>query len=80
MTTAPQKGVPSPCIQVCRMHADSGLCEGCLRTIDEIAAWSQLDDPAKRRVLALVRIRRQQWRLLRAQTAAAVDAPPPSQS
>lgn len=30
------------------MHAQSGLCEGCLRTIDEIAAWSTLDDAAKR--------------------------------
>jgi predicted Fe-S protein YdhL (DUF1289 family) len=25
-------------------------CEGCLRTIDEIAAWSSLDDAAKREV------------------------------
>ena len=25
-----------------------GLCEGCLRTLDEIAAWSTLDDEAKR--------------------------------
>jgi uncharacterized protein len=39
---------PSPCISVCRMHAASGWCEGCLRTLDEIAAWSVLDDAAKR--------------------------------
>jgi len=43
-------GVPSPCINVCRMSPRTGLCEGCLRTIDEIAAWSTLDDDAKRRV------------------------------
>jgi hypothetical protein len=42
--------VPSPCVNVCRMDAASGLCEGCLRTIDEIAAWGQLDDDAKRAV------------------------------
>ncbi|HSW05463.1 DUF1289 domain-containing protein [Aquabacterium sp.] len=75
-------GVASPCINVCRMHAGSGWCEGCLRTIDEIAAWSQLDDPAKRQVLALVRDRRRQWRLLRAEAAAvavATDTPPPAQ-
>ena len=35
--------VASPCVNVCRMHAGSGWCEGCLRTIDEIAAWSRLD-------------------------------------
>ena len=32
--------VPSPCISVCRISADSGLCEGCFRTLGEISAWS----------------------------------------
>lgn len=39
--------VPSPCISVCRMDAASGLCEGCFRTLDEIAHWRTLDDPAR---------------------------------
>jgi uncharacterized protein len=43
--------VPSPCVDVCRMDPASGLCEGCLRTIDEIAAWGSLDDDGKRRIL-----------------------------
>lgn len=34
--------VPSPCISVCCINADSGLCEGCFRTLGEISAWSQL--------------------------------------
>lgn len=38
----------SPCISVCRMHAVTGLCEGCFRTRDEIAAWGNADDDAKR--------------------------------
>ena len=42
--------VPSPCINVCRMNPATGWCEGCLRTIDEIAAWSSLDDDARRAV------------------------------
>ena len=42
--------VPSPCINVCRMSPRTGWCEGCLRTIEEIAAWSKLDDAAKRGV------------------------------
>ncbi|MFM0414214.1 DUF1289 domain-containing protein [Paraburkholderia aromaticivorans] len=42
--------VPSPCISVCRMDASTGWCEGCLRTIDEIAGWSSFDDDAKRAV------------------------------
>lgn len=50
--------VPSPCINVCRMDAASGLCEGCQRTIDEIAAWSQMSDAAKRAVWAELEARR----------------------
>jgi predicted Fe-S protein YdhL (DUF1289 family) len=41
---------PSPCISVCQMDAASGWCEGCLRTLDEIAAWSRMDGPGKRAV------------------------------
>ena len=36
--------IPSPCTSVCRMSSDIGLCEGCLRTLDEIMAWSRLGD------------------------------------
>lgn len=50
--------VPSPCVNVCRMDAHSGWCEGCWRSIDEIAAWSRLDEAA-RRALWPVLMRRQ---------------------
>ncbi len=46
--------LPSPCISVCRMDAASGLCEGCLRTLDEITAWAMLDNRGKRAVWALI--------------------------
>ena len=59
-------GVASPCINVCRMDERSGWCEGCLRTIDEIAAWSVLPDDAKRALLATLPQRRVEWRRLRA--------------
>jgi uncharacterized protein len=42
--------VPSPCISVCRMNPASGLCEGCLRTLDEIAAWGGMSESGKREV------------------------------
>ncbi len=42
--------VPSPCQSVCVMHPGTGWCEGCLRTIDEISAWSRMDNTAKRAV------------------------------
>ncbi len=52
--------VPSPCIQVCRIDPASGLCSGCLRTLDEIARWSALPDADKLRVWRLIRQRRTQ--------------------
>ena len=42
--------VESPCIKVCSMDAATGLCVGCLRTIDEIAAWGALDEQARREI------------------------------
>ena len=42
--------LPSPCISVCRMDEASGLCEGCMRTLEEIAAWGMMDNRVKRLV------------------------------
>ncbi|MDZ7592284.1 MAG: DUF1289 domain-containing protein [Rubrivivax sp.] len=42
--------VPSPCIDICRMDEATGWCVGCLRTLDEIALWSALDEEGKRQV------------------------------
>lgn len=42
--------VPSPCMSICRMDAVTELCEGCLRTLDEVAAWSVMDEAEKREV------------------------------
>ena len=57
--------VPSPCISVCKMDARSGWCEGCLRTIDEIATWSVLDDDEKRRVWKLLPQRREAFEAMK---------------
>ena len=50
--------VPSPCVNVCRMRADTALCEGCGRTIEEIAAWGAADDEQRLTILAAVQARR----------------------
>ena len=54
----PVSGVPSPCINICRMDPVTDQCEGCLRTLDEIGLWSQLDDDTKREVWQLIELRR----------------------
>ncbi|QDF95516.1 hypothetical protein CJ010_02590 [Azoarcus sp. DD4] len=50
--------LPSPCINICRMDADTGWCEGCQRSLDEIAGWSRASEDDKRRILAAVTERR----------------------
>jgi len=50
--------VKSPCSNVCRMHAPTGFCEGCARTIAEIAAWSKADDATRLAILARLPERR----------------------
>jgi len=39
--------IESPCVQVCVIHPEAGLCTGCYRTIDEIARWSQMTPPER---------------------------------
>ena len=34
--------VDSPCIQVCVVHPEEGICTGCYRSIDEITRWSAM--------------------------------------
>lgn len=55
-----QTPVPSPCIGICKMVPETGLCEGCMRTIDEIRAWRAADDDAKRAIWAEIRRREDQ--------------------
>lgn len=48
----------SPCINLCRMDARTGYCEGCYRSIDEITVWSRASDERKRAILQEVAARR----------------------
>ena len=40
--------IPTPCISVCHVNADDGLCEGCFRTLGEISAWGRSTAANKR--------------------------------
>lgn len=42
--------VLSPCVSVCRMDEASGLCEGCWRTLGEIAGWASMDNPQRKAI------------------------------
>lgn len=44
--------VESPCVKICVLHPEERLCVGCLRTLEEIGAWSQMTTEARRAVMA----------------------------
>jgi predicted Fe-S protein YdhL (DUF1289 family) len=44
--------VESPCVKLCSVHPVERICVGCLRTLEEIGAWSRITPEARRAVMA----------------------------
>jgi len=44
--------IESPCVDLCVIDAESGLCEGCGRSLEEIAEWSTYTSPRRREIIA----------------------------
>ena len=44
--------IESPCIKICVIHPQARICTGCLRSIDEIGAWSQISADDRTRIMA----------------------------
>lgn len=44
--------VASPCVKLCVVHPETRLCVGCLRSIDEISAWSRMSHDERESVIA----------------------------
>jgi uncharacterized protein len=44
--------VSSPCIRVCILDPETGLCEGCGRTREEIGRWFRLPEEERLRIMA----------------------------
>jgi predicted Fe-S protein YdhL (DUF1289 family) len=55
--TSEYRAVLSPCIGICSID-DDGLCAGCHRTGDEIAAWTLMNDDVRLRLMEDVLPRR----------------------
>ena len=46
--------IESPCNKTCTIDPETRLCIGCLRSLDEIAAWSRMTPEERRAVMALL--------------------------
>jgi predicted Fe-S protein YdhL (DUF1289 family) len=58
----PQSGQPkaiaTPCIKVCVVDGESGLCMGCYRQLSEVAGWQRLTDEERAQIMAELPTRR----------------------
>ena len=50
--------VATPCVKVCVVEGESGLCLGCFRTLGEIAAWGSLPEAERAALMAELPARR----------------------
>jgi predicted Fe-S protein YdhL (DUF1289 family) len=50
----------SPCLGICLMDPRTRMCRGCLRTVEEIAAWYNASNAEKRAILARLEARRRE--------------------
>jgi uncharacterized protein len=53
----PPTPVSSPCIKVCAVSGQTGLCIGCGRTLAEIAAWGGLSEAERQSIMAELPVR-----------------------
>ena len=62
MTATPPAPIKTPCIKVCVVDGESGLCLGCYRRLSEVAGWAKLSDEDRARIMAELPSRRSRIR------------------
>ena len=48
----PPAAIKTPCIKVCVVDGESGLCLGCYRRLSEVAQWTHFSDLERDAILA----------------------------
>ncbi|WP_081104197.1 DUF1289 domain-containing protein [Leptospira weilii] len=52
--------IRSPCNKICIMDFESGYCQGCFRTIDEIGNWSRYSDSERENLFLKLKVRKEE--------------------
>jgi hypothetical protein len=42
----------TPCVDICEIDRETGLCRGCGRSIAEISSWASMTGAERRRIMA----------------------------
>ena len=62
VSATPPAPIKTPCIKVCVVDGESGLCLGCYRRLSEVAGWAKLSDEDRARIMAELPSRRSRIR------------------
>lgn len=47
-----EASIASPCVKICTLDAQAGLCLGCGRTLAEIAGWIRMSGDERAQIMA----------------------------
>jgi len=62
MPDKPPAPIKTPCVKVCIVDGESGLCLGCYRTLHEVAAWASFTDAERETLMTELPARRDRIR------------------
>jgi len=49
--------IETPCIKICVIDQDTSLCQGCGRSLEEIARWGSFSDEQRRQIMKQLKAR-----------------------
>jgi uncharacterized protein len=52
------ESLETPCINICMLDEQTGLCLGCGRSLREIGGWARMSDAERRAIMAELRGRK----------------------
>ena len=58
----PPAPIKTPCIKVCVIDGETGVCMGCYRELTEVAAWQKLSEEDRARIMTELPTRRERIR------------------
>ncbi len=50
--------IATPCVKICVIDGESGLCLGCQRTLKEVGGWTRFSDAERAEIMARLPERR----------------------
>jgi predicted Fe-S protein YdhL (DUF1289 family) len=66
--------IESPCVKICVVHPKERICTGCLRSIEEIGAWSRMSHEERREIIDVLPARADRFKVRRGGRAARLKA------